>query len=59
MPKFLLPLAVLMLVVSLSSGCSWGKKKKPASSSRLYEGDGPSIHYNDQRETAGGAFNPS
>ena len=60
MPKFLLPLVVLFALISLT-GCSlWGKKdKKPASSSHLYEGNAPTIHFNDAPETAGGPLNPS
>ena len=57
MPKLLLPLAIAVALISLT-GCSWGKKK-PASSSHLYEGDAPSIHYYDKPEAAGGQFNPS
>jgi hypothetical protein len=64
MSRFFLPLAVLMAVASLTlSGCAlwpWGKKdKKPASSSHLYEGNAPSLHFNDKPEAAGGEFNPS
>jgi hypothetical protein len=63
MSRFLLPLAVLMALASLTlSGCAlwpWGKNKKPASSTHLYEGNSPSIHFNDKPEAAGGQFNPS
>jgi len=58
MSKFFLPLAVLLAVASFS-GCSLFHKKKPASSSHLYEGNAPSIHFNDKPESAGGEFNPS
>ena len=62
MSKLSLPLAVLAAVASLTlSGCAWpwGKNKKPASSTHLYEGNSPSIHFNDKPEAAGGQFNPS
>lgn len=58
MRQFLLRFTLLALVVALV-GCSSGKNKKPKSSSRLYEGDSPTIHFNNERETAGGMFNPS
>lgn len=59
MSKLLLPLAILIAAVSLT-GCSlWGgKNKKPKSSARVYEGEAPSIRYNDKAETAGGRLNP-
>ena len=59
MSKSLLPLAVLVAVASLTTGCSLFGKKKPASSTHLYEGNSPSIHFNDKPEAAGGEFNPS
>ena len=61
MSRLLLPLAILLVVSSLTTGCSlFGKKnKKPASSSHLYEGNAPTIHFNDKPEAAGGEFNPS
>jgi len=58
MSKFLLPLTALLAVASFS-GCSLFHKKKPESSSHLYEGNAPSIHFNDKPEAAGGEFNPS
>ncbi|MEP6668759.1 MAG: hypothetical protein ABJF10_06380 [Chthoniobacter sp.] len=57
MPKFLLPLFLLMMLVALS-GCSLFHKKKPESSAHLYEGDAPTLRFNDKPESAGGAVNP-
>jgi len=56
MPKLLLPLFCLAVLLTLP-GCSLFHKKKPESSSHLYEGDGPSIRFNDKPENAGGAIN--
>ena len=47
MRHFFRPL--LVLVVFAVAGCAHG----PKSSSRIYEGDGPNIHYTD-RQSAGG-----
>jgi hypothetical protein len=57
MSKLFVPLFCASVLL-LFPGCGWGKKK-PASSARLYEGEtSPNIHYNDERETAGGRLNP-
>jgi len=58
MPKFFLPIFLLVMLVTLLSGCSLFHKKGPESSAHLYEGDSPSMHYSDKPETAGGALNP-
>ncbi|MDR3402383.1 MAG: hypothetical protein P4L99_07780 [Chthoniobacter sp.] len=57
MPKFLLPLFSLVLLVALS-GCAWFHRKKAESSAHLYEGDSPTMRFNDKPESAGGAVNP-
>lgn len=54
----LLVLLLCASVLLLFAGCGWGKKK-PTSSARIYEGEAsPNIHYNNERETAGGRLNP-
>ncbi len=56
MPKLFLPLFCIALLLTLP-GCSLFHKKKPESSSHLYEGDAPTIRFNDKPENAGGAIN--
>jgi uncharacterized protein YceK len=48
---FLLPL--VFVLVAVLTGCA---SRKPKSSSRIYEGESPSIRYSSERETAGGAL---
>ena len=48
----------LVLMCAALAGCAFGKKKKPASSARLYEGDSPSIRFSDEPEAAGGPLTP-
>ncbi len=45
---------VLLTALGALAGCSLFSKKKPESSARMYEGDSPSIRYNDEPESAGG-----
>jgi len=57
MPKFLLPLVLLVMLGALS-GCSLFHKKTEKSSAHLYEGDAPTMHYIDKPESAGGPITP-
>jgi hypothetical protein len=50
MPKFLLPLFVIALLLTLGA-CSHGKSKSTA---RMYSGDSPTIKFSDKQETPGG-----
>ncbi|HSI15373.1 MAG TPA: hypothetical protein VK961_25225 [Chthoniobacter sp.] len=56
MPNFLLPLLLCALLTALS-GCSLFHKGAPKSSAHIYEGDSPTIRFNDRRESAGGEVN--
>jgi hypothetical protein len=56
MSKSLLRL-FLALVVCALAGCA-SRDKKPKPSAHVYEGDAPSIHFNTEREAAGGPLNP-
>lgn len=57
MPKLFLPLFLGALLATLS-GCSLFHKGPPKSSAHLYEGDSPTLRFNDRPEVAGGAVNP-
>jgi len=57
MPKFLLPLFLFVILATLS-GCSLFHKKQEKSTAHLYEGDAPTLRFNDKPESAGGAINP-
>lgn len=57
MPRFLLPLLLCTLLLALS-GCSLFHRGAPKPSAHLYEGDSPSLRFNDKPEVAGGAVNP-
>ena len=53
MLRLLLPALLAIAVLSTLGACSHGKK----SSAHIYEGNGPSIHFSDKPESAGGHIN--
>jgi hypothetical protein len=54
----LLILLLLVAVLVAFSGCSLFHKKAPGSSAHLYEGDAPTLRFNDRPESAGGQITP-
>lgn len=57
MSKFFLPLLLVAVLMALS-GCSLFHKGPPKPSAHMYEGDAPTLRFNDRPESAGGAVNP-
>ena len=57
MSKLLPRIFCLALLVALP-GCSLFHKKRPETSSHIYEGDAPTIRFSDKPETPGGGINP-
>ena len=53
MSRLLLSALLAVAVLSTLGACSHGKK----SSAHIYEGNGPSIHFSDKPENAGGHIN--
>jgi len=45
-----------MVLLSFAAALSACASRKPKSSSRIYEGDSPSLRFSSERETAGGAL---
>jgi hypothetical protein len=56
MSKLLLRFFCLALLAALP-GCSLFHKKKPETSSHIYEGDAPTIRFSDKPEAPGGEIN--
>ncbi len=57
MPRFFLPIFLLLAIVALP-GCSLFHKKKEGPSAHIYQGDAPTLRFTDRPEKPGGEVNP-